>query len=103
MKKVKEFKESEPEKQEYYFDMTLTDGHTSQIKVIKEMGEYVLVGDDRQHFSESELHWIVAKMNKLNSRIYQPLMMEDNDCDCDCDNCDINSDEEEENEEEDFD
>lgn len=81
MKEVKEFKEIEPEKLEYYFDMTLTDGHTSQIKIIKEMGEYVLIGDDRQHFSKSELKFIVSKISELNNKIYQRSMIEDCDDD----------------------
>lgn len=88
MKTVKEFKESEPEKTEYYFDIVLTDGHSSKIKVIKEMGEYVLVGDDRQHFCESELYWIASKIKNLNDKIYHRSIMEDNG-DCDCENCDL--------------
>jgi len=83
MKQVSNIKESEPEKTEYYFDIALEDGHVSKIKVIKEMGEYVLVGDDRQHFCSSELSIILHTINNLNSQIYQPSMMSDYDCDPD--------------------
>lgn len=103
MKQVKEFKESEPEKLEYYFDIILTDGHSSKIKVIKEFGEYVLVGDNRQHFCESELFWIASKLKKLNSKIFQPSMM---DCDRNCENCeldDFDNEEDSDEDEEEFD
>lgn len=92
MKKVKEMKESQPEKSEYFFDLTLEDGHTSKIKLMKEMGEWILVGDSRQHFCEDELEIILDKIEDLNiqddvDKEEFENIDDDFECDGDCDNC----------------
>ena len=95
-KQVSSIKESEPEKSEYYFDITLVDGHISKIKVIKEMGEFVLVGDSRQHFCESELDSILQIIVKLNASVYHPSMF--SDCDDESEETDDENDDDDCNE-----
>lgn len=79
MKKVLNFKESEPEKIEYIYDLILDDGHSSKIKLIKEIGEWVLVGDNRQHLCQDELESILEKITDLNDDVYDDE--EENDID----------------------
>lgn len=67
MKKVLRVEESEGN--EKVFDITLTNGTTSQITLLKDEGEWVLQGDDRQRFSHNELKTISNLIYSLNERI----------------------------------
>lgn len=70
MKKVRQMRESKPERTEIDFDLILEDGHISKIKLKKEFNEWVLVGDDRQHFCQDELEEILDQITQLNQ--YEP-------------------------------
>lgn len=48
------------------YEIILEDGSKSKITILKHQGEYVLQGDSRQRFCESELLSIIQEISKLN-------------------------------------
>lgn len=67
MRKVLRVEESEGN--EKTFDITLTDGTSSQITLVKDNEEWVLQGEDEQRFSHSELKTISNLIYSLNERL----------------------------------
>lgn len=68
MKEIKNIKRIDKIPQELEYELQLTDGHCSQVKIIREFGEFVVVGDSAQHFCESELVALADKLANLNEK-----------------------------------
>lgn len=66
LKKVKSIRFIDESDNELEYEITLTDGSSSKINILRDDEEYVMQGDDRQRFCASELEAIYNVLEEKN-------------------------------------